>query len=64
MEGMYNSNPAFKEYVDKVCVKHGCNVETAFTLSWVKASADYYVDAENRKKNVIVAEPAGMGECK
>jgi len=64
MKNLYNSNPAFREYVNKVCQKHGCDVETAFTLSWVKAAAEYYVDAEKRKKNITVGEPAGMGECK
>ena len=67
MRSFYESNPGFRQYVDRCCQKHECDVEKCFTFSWVKNAYEYYKTAE--QKNVSVSEVkagcgAAMGECK
>lgn len=68
MEGLYDSNPAFKEYVDKYCAKHEVMPEIAFTHSVVRNAYEYYRDAEKGKISVsgfkAGCSGAEMGETK
>lgn len=67
MRSFYESNPGFKQYVDRCCQKHECDVETSFTFSWVKDAYEYYKDAEEKKISVSEIKAgcgAAMGECK
>lgn len=68
MRNLYENNTGFKHYVDACCEKHKCDIETAFTFSWVKNAAEYYLDAEKGKISVSEFKAgcggAEMGETK
>lgn len=67
MRSFYESNQGFKQYVDRTCQKHECDIETAFTYSWVRNAYEYYKSAEEKKisvSEVKVGCGAAMGECK
>ena len=42
MKEFYNSNPDFKNYMDKYCKKHKCTVEEALKHKLVKAVYEQY----------------------
>lgn len=44
MEEFYNICADFKDYVDKYCKKHGCNVEEAFKHELIKGVYEQYKD--------------------
>ncbi len=46
MRELYNTNPDFKAYVDKYCIKHNITVDQALEHYLVKDAAEYYL--ENR----------------
>lgn len=68
MRGFYESNEAFRNYVDRYSVKHGVSVDAALTHSTVRDAYEYYLDAEKIEANGIVLKAgcggAEMGECK
>lgn len=67
MRSFYESNPGFRQYVDRCAVKHNCDIEKCFTFSWVKSAYEYYKSAEEKKisrTEVKAGCGAAMGECK
>lgn len=70
MRNLYESNPSFKNYVDDECKQRKCDIETAFTFSWVKNAYEYYLDVEKKNASMTVLNAgcggagAEMGECK
>lgn len=63
LEKMYQTNDAFRGYVDRYCVKHEIDAKTAFTHAMVKSIAEYYKDAEKVKMSVTEVS-AGCGSAK
>lgn len=60
MKSFYESNPGFKQYVDRYCVKEEVSPKVAFAHSVVRNAYEYYQDAE--KKKISVSEiKAGCG---
>ena len=68
MKELYESNNDFKQYVDKYCVKHKIDRETAFEHSVIRNAFDYYKHVNDGKISVteIVAGcgAASGGDCK
>lgn len=70
MRQLYDTNEGFRQYVDKYCVKHEIDRETAFTHSVIRNAFEYYENAEKGKisvaevKAVCGGASAEMGECK
>ena len=67
MKNLYETSDGFRQYVDRCCQKHECDVETSFTFSWVKDAYEYYKGAEEKKISVSEIKAgcgAAMGECK
>lgn len=68
MRSFYESNEAFREYVDKYVVKHKVETDIALTHSTVRNAYEYYLDAEKRNASKIMMNAgcggAEMGECK
>ena len=68
VRSFYESNEAFRNYVDRYSVKHGVSVDAAFTHSTVRNAYEYYLDAEKRSASKIMLNVgcggAEMGECK
>lgn len=43
MKELYNTNPDFKDYVDRYCIKHNVTVDDALEHYIIKESAKYYL---------------------
>ncbi len=70
MRKLYETNDGFRQYVDKYCVKHEIDRETAFTHSVIRNAYEYYENAEKGKISVTEVKAgcggasAEIGECK
>lgn len=70
MKELYESNNDFKKYVDKYCIKHKIDRETAFEHSVIRNAFEYYKHANDGKISVTETNAgcggasADMGECK
>ena len=70
MRSFYENNEAIRNYVDRYCVKHEIDLETAFTHSVIRNAYEYYENAEKGKISVTEVKAgcggagAEMGECK
>ena len=42
MRELYDTNPDFKAYVDKYCIKHNITVDQALEHYLIKDAAEYY----------------------
>lgn len=60
MRKLYETNDGFRQYVDKYCVKHEIDRETAFTHSVIRNAFEYYENAEKGKISVTEVK-AGCG---
>lgn len=69
MQDLYKTNNNFKQYVDKYCVKHKIDRETAFEHSVIRNAFEYYKHVNEGKISVteINAGCGGAelgGDCK
>ena len=68
MKELYESNNDFKQYVDRYCVKHEIDRETAFTHSVIRNAFDYYKHVNDGKISVSEIKAgcgaASGGDCK
>lgn len=70
MRSFYENNEAFRNYVDRYCVKHEVSTEEALTHSTVRNAYEYYLEADRKKATTITVKAgcggagAEMGECK
>lgn len=52
MMNFYNTNPDFKDYVDKYCTKHQIGVEEALEHKLVKEVSEYYKEFKVGSRSV------------
>lgn len=69
MQDFYEKSQSFHQYVDKYCLKHEIDKETAFCHSVIRNAYEYYKDAEKGKISVTKVDVgcggAEMGgDCK
>ena len=63
MNKLYEENDSFKQYVDRYCVKHEIDRETALTHSVIRNAAEYYKGAEKGKIGVVQMDAGCGGAC-
>lgn len=68
MRKLYETNDGFRQYVDKYCVKHEIDRETAFTHSVIRNAYEYYLHVNDGKISVTEVNAgcgaASGGDCK
>lgn len=61
MKELYESDNDFKKYVDKYCIKHKIDRETAFEHSVIRNAFEYYKHINDGKISVTEEIKVGCG---
>lgn len=60
---LHESNSAFREYVERYCVKHEIDAKTALNHAMVQSVAEYYKNANKGKISVEKIDAGCGGAC-